>query len=92
MSKLVKLKKGFDIKLVGKAEKKLVEFQPAKTFAIKPTDFIGLQRPKVTVNEGDTYLKFTTVEGGFESNATYTMGTAILNGKIFAQIPDFLKQ
>ena len=53
MSKLVKLKKGFDIKLAGKAEKKLVEFQPAKTFAIKPTDFIGLQRPKVTVNEGD---------------------------------------
>ena len=45
-----------------------------------------------SVNEGDTYLKFTAVEGGFESNATYTMGTAILNGKIFAQIPDFLKQ
>ena len=44
-----------------------------------------------SVNEGDTYLKFTAVEGGFESNATYTMGTTILNGKIFAQTPDFLK-
>jgi Na+-transporting NADH:ubiquinone oxidoreductase subunit A len=54
MSKLVKLKKGFDIKLVGKAEKKLVDFSPAKTYAIKPTDFIGLLRPKVLVNEGDT--------------------------------------
>lgn len=53
MSKIVKLKKGFDIKLVGKAENKLVEFPPAITFAIKPTDFIGLQRPKVTVSEGD---------------------------------------
>jgi Na+-transporting NADH:ubiquinone oxidoreductase subunit A len=61
MSKIVKLKKGFDIKLVGKAEKKLVEFQPAKTFAIKPTDFIGLQRPKVTVNEGDTVKAGTPI-------------------------------
>jgi Na+-transporting NADH:ubiquinone oxidoreductase subunit A len=53
MSKLVKLKKGFDIKLVGKAEKKIVDFLPVQTFAIKPTDFIGMQRPKVVVNEGD---------------------------------------
>lgn len=54
MSKTVKLKKGFDIKLVGKAELQLEAFSPAKTFALKPTDFIGMQRPKVTVNEGDT--------------------------------------
>jgi len=54
MSKIVKLKKGFDIKLVGKAEKQLTDFQQAETFAIKPTDFIGMQRPKVIVNEGDT--------------------------------------
>lgn len=53
MSKTVKLKKGFDIKLVGKAEKQLENFSPAKTFAIKPTDFVGMQRPKVSVNEGD---------------------------------------
>ncbi len=61
MSKLIKLKKGFDIKLAGKAEKQLVDFQPAKTFAIKPTDFIGLQRPKVTVNEGDTVKAGTPI-------------------------------
>lgn len=53
MSKTVKLKKGFDIKLVGKAEKQMVDFQSAQTFAVKPTDFVGLQRPKVLVNEGD---------------------------------------
>lgn len=53
MSKLVKLKKGFDIRLAGKAEKQVHEFQPVKTFAIKPTDFIGMQRPKVLVREGD---------------------------------------
>jgi Na+-transporting NADH:ubiquinone oxidoreductase subunit A len=54
MSKLVKLKKGFDIRLAGKAEKQVRDFQPVKTFAIKPTDFIGMQRPKVLVKEGDT--------------------------------------
>lgn len=54
MSKLVKLKKGFDIRLAGKAEKQVHDFQPVKTFAIKPTDFIGMQRPKVLVKEGET--------------------------------------
>ncbi|HCD89036.1 MAG TPA: NADH:ubiquinone reductase (Na(+)-transporting) subunit A, partial [Algoriphagus sp.] len=47
MSKIVKLKKGFDINLAGKAKQELADFAPAQTFAIKPTDFIGLQRPKV---------------------------------------------
>ncbi|WP_304516695.1 Na(+)-translocating NADH-quinone reductase subunit A [Cecembia rubra] len=61
MSKTVKLKKGFDIKLVGEAEKQLADFKPAKTFAIKPTDFIGMQRPKVTVNEGDTVKAGTPI-------------------------------
>lgn len=53
MSKILKLKKGFDIKLVGKAKPELANFASALTFAIKPTDFVGLQRPKVLVNEGD---------------------------------------
>ena len=53
MSKTVKLKKGFDIKLVGKAEKQLIDFQQAQTFAVKPTDFVGMQRPKLLVKEGD---------------------------------------
>lgn len=61
MSKQVKLKKGFDIRLVGKAEKKIGEFQQIKTFAIKPTDFIGMQRPKVLVKEGDTVKAGTPV-------------------------------
>ncbi len=61
MSKTVKLKKGFDIKLVGKAEKQLDNFKSAKTYAIKPTDFIGLQRPKVPLNEGDTVKAGTPI-------------------------------
>ena len=61
MSKQVKLKKGFDIRLIGKAEKKVGDYQPVKTFAIKPTDFIGMQRPKVLVKEGDTVKAGTPI-------------------------------
>lgn len=61
MSKTIKLKKGFDIRLVGKAEKKLISMSPARTFALKPTDFLGMQRPKVTVSEGDTVKAGTPI-------------------------------
>ena len=54
MSHTIKLKKGFDINLAGKAEKKFAECDQPETFALKPTDFPGIQRPKVMVNEGDT--------------------------------------
>jgi len=54
MSKIVKLTKGFDLKLVGKAPLELVDVATVTTFAIKPSDFPGIQRPKVLVNEGDT--------------------------------------
>lgn len=61
MSKIVKLKKGFDIKLVGKAPLEVSAFTAASTFAIKPTDFPGIQRPKVLVNEGDTVKAGTPI-------------------------------
>lgn len=54
MSKTIKLKKGFDINLKGKADKKVADVAQPATFAIKPTDFQGLERPKLMVNEGDT--------------------------------------
>jgi len=54
MSHTIRLKKGFDINLAGKAEKKLADCDQPKTFALKPTDFVGIQRPKLMVNEGDT--------------------------------------
>ena len=54
MSHTIKLKKGFDINLAGKAEKKIAECDQPETFALKPTDFPGIQRPKVMVSEGDT--------------------------------------
>ncbi len=53
MSEIIKLRKGFDIKLVGKAERKKGEVDQPETFALKPTDFLGIQRPKLHVAEGD---------------------------------------
>jgi Na+-transporting NADH:ubiquinone oxidoreductase subunit A len=61
MSKIVKLKKGFDLKLVGKAPLELANVAGAQTFAIKPTDFPGIQRPKVLVTEGDTVKAGTPI-------------------------------
>jgi len=61
MSKTVKLKKGFDINLAGKAEKTIASTPPSETFAIKPTDFIGMKRPKLFVAEGDTVKAGTPV-------------------------------
>lgn len=57
MGKTIRLKKGFDINLAGKAAPKVtpVEAQVAgETFVIKPTDFHGIYLPKVLVKEGDT--------------------------------------
>ena len=39
----------------------LIQVTAANTFAIKPTDFPGIQRPKVLVNEGDTVKAGTPI-------------------------------
>ena len=48
MSGVIKIKKGLDIKLQGKAEKKLIEVTMPGSFAVKPPDFEGLT-PKLLV-------------------------------------------
>ncbi|MGB3465715.1 MAG: Na(+)-translocating NADH-quinone reductase subunit A [Cyclobacteriaceae bacterium] len=53
MSKTIKLKKGFDINLAGKPEKKIAENVRPDTYALKPTDFPGMTRPKLSVAVGD---------------------------------------
>lgn len=80
MSKIVKLKKGFDIKLVGKADKQLVDFQQAQTFAVKPTDFIGLQRPKVLVKEGDMVKAGTPIL--FDRKSENVLYTSPASGEV----------
>ena len=54
MSKFVKLRKGFNIKLAGSAKKKLVDSISPNVFALKPSDFYGIDRPKLLVAEGDS--------------------------------------
>jgi Na+-transporting NADH:ubiquinone oxidoreductase subunit A len=52
MSNTIRIRKGLDIRLKGEAEKVLVQADPAKVIAIKPTDFHGLV-PKLLVKQGD---------------------------------------
>jgi Na+-transporting NADH:ubiquinone oxidoreductase subunit A len=51
MSTVYSIKKGLDIRLIGEAEKTVVDLN-AERFAVKPPDFIGCF-PKMTVKEGD---------------------------------------
>ncbi len=53
MSFKINLSKGFDINLSGEAVKTITTIKPPSSFAIKPTDFIGVTRPKLLKNVGD---------------------------------------
>lgn len=52
MSKVIKLKKGLDIKLNGEAEKVIKSSEKCQFHAIKPTDFRALS-PKLAIKVGD---------------------------------------
>ncbi len=54
MGRFIRLKKGFDINLAGKAALKIAVADQPETFAIKPTDFKGIYLPKMLVAVGDT--------------------------------------
>ena len=55
MSKLIKLRKGLDVNLKGKAALETVSVKCPGEYALVPDDFCGM-KPKVVVNEGDTVL------------------------------------
>ena len=55
MSKVIKLKKGLDIKLVGEAEKEVVAQPIGERYAVSPLGFEGVV-PKLLVAEGDKVL------------------------------------
>lgn len=52
MTKTIKLRRGLDINLAGKAEKKKVNVAFGGTYALQPADFEGV-KPKVMVKEGE---------------------------------------
>jgi|TARA_B110000914_G_scaffold226452_1_gene251558 Na+-transporting NADH:ubiquinone oxidoreductase subunit A len=56
MSKDIRLRKGADLNLVGRAEKKINEKSKSDLFAIQPDDFFALT-PKLIVKEGEEISK-----------------------------------
>ena len=52
MSKVIKIRKGLDIKLKGTAEKIISKVEPASSYAVKPTDFPGVT-PRLAARPDD---------------------------------------
>ena len=80
MSKQIKLRKGFDINLAGKADRKIEEAPQPETFAYKPTSFHGILRPKLMVSEGDTVKAGTPIL--FDKQNERVLHVAPVSGEI----------
>ena len=74
------IKKGLDIKLLGEAEKTIVDLN-AEKFAVKPPDFIGCF-PKVIVKEGDDVKAGTPLY--FDKYRDNIIFTSPVSGKVEA--------
>ena len=53
MSETITIRKGLDLPIGGAAERRLTDARNITTYAVKPTDFVGLT-PRLLVEEGDT--------------------------------------
>jgi len=56
MSATITIRKGLDLPIAGQAELRLTDARDIDTYAIKPTDFVGLM-PRLLVEEGTTVSK-----------------------------------
>ncbi len=81
MSEVKKIKKGLDVKLQGKAEKKLEEIERSETYAIQPPDFLGLT-PKLNVKQGTEVKAGTSVF--FDKYRPEIQFTSPVSGKVLA--------
>ncbi len=52
MANVIKLRKGLDINIKGKASEEIVSIESPKSYSLCPDDFTGV-KPKVVVKEGD---------------------------------------
>ncbi|MBQ5875919.1 MAG: NADH:ubiquinone reductase (Na(+)-transporting) subunit A, partial [Alistipes sp.] len=81
MSKIIKLKKGLDINLQGKAAESLVELPLANEYAVSPLDFENVT-PKLLVKVGDK------VKAGeplfFDKNNPRVLFTSPVSGTVSA--------
>ncbi len=60
MPRVIKIKRGLDIRLLGAAEKIYISSEKSRTYAVKPPDFPGLI-PKLSVKPGDHVQAGTTL-------------------------------
>ena len=56
MPDTITIRKGLDIPISGVAELRLTDARSLTTYAVKPTDYVGLT-PRLLVEEGDTVHK-----------------------------------
>lgn len=80
MSNNIKLKKGFDINLAGKAEKRIADAPQPETFSYKPTSFNGMLRPKLLVDVGDNVKAGTPIL--FDKKSDRIMHVAPVSGEV----------
>lgn len=69
MSRFVKIKRGLNIRLLGEANKVFSDLPLPETFAIKPTNFIGVT-PKLLVKQGDEVQAGTPLFNDKNNEAT----------------------
>ena len=81
MSKIIKLRKGLDINLQGKAAEALVEVPMAKEYAVSPLDFENVT-PKLLVKVGDKVKAGTPLF--FDKNNTRVLYTSPVSGTVSA--------
>jgi Na+-transporting NADH:ubiquinone oxidoreductase subunit A len=73
------LKKGFDINLVGKSTQEIIELN-AKSYAVKPAEFLSFTKPKLLVKEGDTVKAGDALY--FDKEFPEVQFTAPISGKV----------
>jgi len=81
MSKVIKIRKGLDIKIKGKAEKIFMRAEPSELYAVKPVDFHNLI-PKLTVKTDDEVKAGTPLF--FDKNHPEVILTSPVSGKVVA--------
>jgi Na+-transporting NADH:ubiquinone oxidoreductase subunit A len=70
--------------LVGKAQESIAPNTPSDTYCFKPTDFHGITRPKVLVQEGDTVKAGTPIF--MDKRNEKVMFTSPVSGEVVAVV------
>ncbi len=81
MSKIIKLKRGLDINLLGEAEKKITRLPLAESYGVVPSDFEGVT-PKLLVKVDDVVKAGSPLF--FDKNRPEVIFTSPVSGKVTA--------